>query len=70
MSMEKDFLARSARCSGLEKIRNNVTREKMNAKNSVLDYIRYKQLNWYGHVQRVGQGRLPRRILEWSPPGR
>ena len=24
----------------------------MNIKNSILDYIRYKQLNWYGHVQR------------------
>ena len=25
----------------------------MNIKNSVFDYIRYKQLNWYGHVQRM-----------------
>ena len=25
----------------------------MNIKNSLLDYIRYKQLNWYGHVQRM-----------------
>ena len=24
----------------------------MNIENSVLDYIRYKQLNWYDHVQR------------------
>ena len=55
MSMEMDFLRRSARCSRLEK----------------LDYnIRYKQLNWYGHVQRMDQERLPRRILEWCPPGR
>ena len=42
----------------------------MNIKNSVLDYIRYKQLNWYGHVERMGQERLPRRILELCPPGR
>ena len=42
----------------------------MNINNSVLDYIRYKQLNWYGHVQRMDQGRLPRRIIEWCPPGR
>ena len=42
----------------------------MNIKNSILDYIRYKQLNWYGHVQRVDQEGLPRRILEWCPPGR
>ena len=54
-----------------KKIRNNVIREKMNIKNSVLDYnIRYKQLNWYDHVQRMYQERLPRRILEWCPPGR
>ena len=39
-------------------------------KNSVLDYIRYKQLNWYVHVQRMDQDKLPRRILEWCPPGR
>jgi hypothetical protein len=42
----------------------------MSIKNCVLDYIRYKQLNWYGHVQRMVQERLPRRILEWCPPGR
>ena len=42
----------------------------MNIKNSVLDYIRYKQLNWYGHVQSMDQERLPRRILEWCPPER
>ena len=70
MSMEIDFLRRSARYSRLEKIRNNVTREKMNIKNSVLDYIRYKELNCYGHVHRMDQERLPRRILEWWPPRR
>ena len=42
----------------------------MNIKNSVLDYIRYKQLNWYSHMQRMDQERLPRRILERCPPGR
>jgi hypothetical protein len=42
----------------------------MNIKNSVLNYIRYKQFNWYGHVKRMDQERLPRRILEWCPPGR
>ena len=42
----------------------------MNIKNSVLDYIRNKQLKWYGHMQRMDQERLPRRILEWCPPGK
>ena len=55
------------------KIRKNYKqciRERMNIENSVLDYIRYKQFNWYDHVQRIDQERLPRRILEWCPPGR
>ena len=53
MSIEMDFLRRSARCSKLEKNRNNVVREKMDIKNFVLDYIRYKQLNWYRHMRRM-----------------
>ena len=47
----------------IKKIRNNVIGEKINIKNSVLDYMRYQQLNWYGHVQRMDQERLPRRIF-------
>ena len=35
-----------------------------------IDYIRYKQLNWYVHVQRMDEERLPRKILECYPPGR
>jgi hypothetical protein len=49
---------------------NNVIREKINIKNSVLDYIRYKQVNWYDHVQRMNEERLSRNILELCPPGR
>ena len=61
-----DFLRGLARCSRLEEIRNNVIREKNIVKIPVLDYIRYKQLNWCGHVQRMDH----RRIIEWCPPGR
>jgi hypothetical protein len=31
----------------IKKNRNNVIRGQINIKNLVLDYIRYKQLNWY-----------------------
>ena len=51
--MEMDNLTRSARFSRLEENRKNVIREKMNIKNYVLDHIKYKQLNWHGHVQRM-----------------
>ena len=42
----------------------------MSIKNSVLDYVRYKHLNWHGQMQRKDEERLPRRILEWCPHGR
>ena len=42
----------------------------MSIRNSILDCIRYKQLNWYGHVQRMNEERLSRKILEWCPPRR
>ena len=39
--------------------------EKMDIKNYILDYIRYKQFNWYVHVQTMNEERLPPKILEW-----
>ena len=47
------------------KIRKKIIREKINIKNSFLDYLRYKQLNWYDNVQR-----LPQNILERYPSGK
>ena len=70
MSMEINFLRRSARSSRLQKIRNIVIREKMNINDLVLDFMRYKQLNWYGHVQTMNEERLPRKILQLCPLGR
>jgi hypothetical protein len=33
-------------------------------------YINTKQLKWYGYVQRMEEGRLPKQTMKWSPPGR
>jgi len=63
--MEIDFSRRSVKCSRFEKMRNNVIREKIDIKNSVLDYATYKQLNWCGHVQGMYEEMLTRKILEW-----
>jgi hypothetical protein len=41
--MKINILRSSERCSGLEKNRNNVIREKINIKTKVLDYIRYTE---------------------------
>jgi hypothetical protein len=42
----------------------------MNVIKSVLDDIKTKHLNWYGHFQRMEEGRLPKEVMNWRPPGR
>jgi len=36
-----------------DKIRNTVIKQKMNVTRSLLDDIKTKQLQWYGHVSRM-----------------
>lgn len=69
LGLEMDLLRRSARHSKLEKIRNKVIRQHMNKENSILDFVQYRQLEWYGHVKRMNDGRSPRRILDWISEG-
>jgi len=69
-STEIDFWRRSSRISRKNKIRNTVVKQKMNVARSLLDDIKTKQLQWYGHVQRMEVGRLPKEVMKWSPPGR
>jgi hypothetical protein len=37
---------------------------------SLLDDIKTKQLQWYGHVQRMEEGGFPKEVMKWRPPGR
>ena len=69
-STEMDFWRRSARISRKDKARNAIIKQKMNVTRSLLDDIKTKQLQWYGHVQRTEEGRLPKEVMKWSPPGR
>ena len=65
-----DFWQRSARISRKDKIRNNIIKQKMNVARSHLDDIKTKQLQSYGHVQRMEEGRLPKEVMKWRPPRR
>jgi hypothetical protein len=38
--------------------------KKINVTGSLLEDIKTKQLQWYGHVQRM-EGRLPKEVLGW-----
>jgi len=42
----------------------------MNLVRSLLDDIETKKLQWYGHVQRIEEGRLPKEVMKWRSPGR
>jgi len=47
-----------------------LNKKKMNVSRFLLDDIKAKQLQRYGHVQRMEEGRLPKAVMKWSPPGR
>ena len=61
-STEIDFWRRSARISRKDKIRSNIIKQKMNVTRSLLEDIKTKQLKWYGYVQRMEEGRLPKKL--------
>ena len=58
-----DFWRRSVRISRKDKIRNNIIKQKMNVTRSLLEDIKTKQLKWYGRVQRMEEGRLPKKVM-------
>ena len=51
-------------------MRNTIIKQKMNVIRSLLDDIETKQLQCYGHVQRMEEGRLPKEVMKWRPQGR
>jgi hypothetical protein len=40
----------------------------MKVTSPLLDDIKTKQLRWYGHVQRMEEGRLAKEVIKWHPP--
>jgi hypothetical protein len=54
------------------KIKNENIKEIMGVKGKpdVIDIIKKKRLQWYGHVKRMPEERIPKLILEWVPEER
>ena len=42
----------------------------MDVVRSLLEDIKTKQLQLYGHVQRMEEERLPKEVMKWNTPGR
>ena len=49
---------------------SNIIKQKMNVTRFLLEDIKTKQFKRYGHAQRMEKGRLPKKVMKWSPPGR
>jgi hypothetical protein len=62
-----DVLRRSARKSRTERIKYEHIEEIMRVKekSDITDIIERKRLQWYGHVKRMQEERLPKLIMEW-----
>jgi hypothetical protein len=62
-----DVLTRSSRISRKGRIRNVNTRQQIGLEETIIKETEQNQLTWYGHVQRVAEGRLPKIAFKWIP---
>jgi IS5 family transposase len=56
----------------MERIKNEHIKEIMGVKGKpdIIDIIKKKKLQWYGHVKRMLEERIPKLIMEWIPEER
>jgi hypothetical protein len=60
-----DTLRISSRISRKERIINVTIRQQIGIEVTIINEIEQNQLTWYGHFQRIAQGRLPKIALKW-----
>jgi hypothetical protein len=60
-------LRRSSRISRKERIRNVTIRQQIGLEETIIKEIEQNRLTWYGHVQRMAEGKLPKIALKWMP---
>ena len=61
---EMDALRRSSRISRKHRIRNVTIRQQIGLEKTIIKEIEQSHLTWYGHVQRMAEGRLPQKSLK------
>jgi hypothetical protein len=62
-----DALRRSSRISRKDRIRNVTIRQQIGLEETTIKETELNQLTWYGHVQIMAEGRLPKITLKWMP---
>jgi hypothetical protein len=62
---EKDVLRRSSRILRKERIKYVTIRQQIGLQETIIKEMELNQLTWYGHVQRMAEGKLPKIALKW-----
>ncbi|XP_030753594.1 uncharacterized protein LOC115880517 [Sitophilus oryzae] len=70
LALEMDFWRRSAGISRMERVANIKIREIMHVQQTIINEIEKRQLVWYGHVQRMREDQIPKKVLKWIPSER
>jgi hypothetical protein len=70
LSIEMDYLRRSARVSRLQKKPKHRNSEQNASRTTILERIQRIQLKWYGNLLRMEDSRWPKKIYQWTPHGR
>ena len=65
-TVEMDFWRGAARKSRIERIRNAEIRRMIHANRTIMDEIEHRRLKWYGHLQRMKDGRIPKAVDTWK----
>ena len=57
-------------CELFEKVRNEQTREELGAQETVVQKVKNRRLQWFGHVERIEGKRLPSAALHGHVEGK
>lgn len=66
---EMKYLRRVVGRTKRDRVRNTTTREELHLE-PLVDTLQKRQLKWYGHVVRMGEERIPRKVFEARREGK
>ena len=55
------------KASGEWRLKTNEEVEKAINNGNIVRYVKYKRLSWFGHVERMTNGRVATTIYKWKP---
>ena len=65
---EMKYLRRVAGKTRRDRVRNNIIREEV-GQTAIQEHIKKKELRWFGHLNRLDENRIPRKVFEARTEG-